>query len=125
MGPELSGRAGGARGAARLKSRCSRRPPLLTTASRVVSVAEAVTMVTSFGCASESAAMAGIAWLADAELRLRLTARPASMAERRRVLLPSCRGRHRHPLRRLRKRQQERKPRRAARERARSSMYTI
>ena len=26
-------------------------------------------MVTSFGCASESAAMAGIAWLADAELR--------------------------------------------------------
>ena len=69
VGPELSGRAGGARGAARLKSRCSRRPPLLTTASRVVSVAEEVTMVTSFGCASESAAMAGIAWPADAELR--------------------------------------------------------
>ena len=68
-GPELSGRAGGARGAARLKGRCSRRPALLTTVTRVVSAAEAVTMVTSFGCASESAAMAGIAWLADAELR--------------------------------------------------------
>ena len=69
VGPEMSGRAGGARGAARLKSRCSRRPALLTTVTRVVSAAEEVTMVTSFGCALESAAMAGIAWLADAELR--------------------------------------------------------
>ena len=69
VGPELSGRAGGARGAARLKSRCSRRPLLLTTAIRVVSAAEEVAMVTSVGCASEFAAMSGIAWLADAGLR--------------------------------------------------------